>query len=138
MKLYYSGNKITKAHDTDLGFDLPIAEDVIIPPNKTMVVRTGIRMVFPEGVGGLIKDRSSMAKRGIFVHGGVIDPDYTGEIRVVLFNSNSNPIKLKRGERIAQLLLFPLMKVEVVEVDNIEDFATNKLRGEKGFGSSGK
>jgi dUTP pyrophosphatase len=124
----------TRAHHDDAGLDLYGLEDVTLEPRQGRMARTGIAIALPPRHVGLIADRSSMAKKGIKTAGGVIDAGYRGEIQVVLWNISSEPVHLKAGERIAQLLILPVATPAVAEVQSLDDTA----RGEKGFGSSGK
>lgn len=135
-KLREDAKPITKAHPSDLGWDLFALNDVILPPQSRALVNTGIAIRFPENIGGIIKDRSGMASKfGLHVMAGVIDPNYTGEIMVLLFNTNLIPVKLDKGDKIAQLVLMPVFQVsaltEVTELGGTD-------RGAKGFGSSGQ
>jgi dUTP pyrophosphatase len=124
----------TRAHPNDAGLDLYSLEDVSLGPGEGRVTRTGIAIGLPDGFVGLVADRSSLAKRGIKTAGGVIDAGYRGEIHIVLWNVSRERIELKSGERIAQLLLLPTVTPAVREVESLDE----TLRGEKGFGSSGK
>lgn len=125
----------TRAHPDDAGLDLYSLEDVIVEPAQGKVTKTGIAIALPQGFVGLVADRSSLAKRGIKTAGGVIDAGYRGEIHIVLWNISGAAIHLKRGERIAQLLILPIATPAPVEV---KKFDGETARGEKGFGSSGK
>lgn len=124
----------TRAHHDDAGLDLYSLEDILIEPGHGKVSRTGIALGLPKGFVALVADRSSMAKRGLKTAGGVIDAGYRGEIHIVMWNIGSEPTHIKRGERIAQLLIFPVATPAVNEVSTLDDTA----RGAKGFGSSGK
>ena len=124
----------TRAHPNDAGMDLYSLEDILLEPNQGKVSRTGIAVAVPEGYVGLVADRSSLAKRGVKTAGGVIDAGYRGEVHIVLWNISGEGISLKRGERIAQLLLIPVATPAVLEVETHDETA----RGVKGFGSSGK
>jgi dUTP pyrophosphatase len=125
----------TRAHPDDAGLDLYGLEEVILSPNQGKVARTGIAIALPQGYVGLVADRSSMGKRGIKTAGGVIDAGYRGEIHIVLWNISAEPVHLRAGERIAQLLVFPIATPAVNEVT---EFGHVTARGAKGFGSSGK
>jgi dUTP pyrophosphatase len=83
----------------------------------------------------LVCSRSGFAVRGIFVANapGIVDPDYTGEIQVILFNGSTEPHYVKHGDRIAQVLVVPFLANDIVEVDAFDTTA----RGDKGFGSTG-
>jgi dUTP pyrophosphatase len=123
----------------DLGYDLFALEDAALAPRATVKVRTGIAVEArnPEtgaALGLLIRDRSSMAARGIATTGGVIDAGYRGEVLVLMTNLSETPVELKAGEKIAQMIPAPILTGLVKEVETLEDSA----RAEKGFGSSGR
>jgi dUTP pyrophosphatase len=124
----------TRAHPDDAGLDLYGLEEFILAPGEGKVARTGIGVALPSGHVGLVADRSSMAKRGVKSAGGVIDAGYRGEIHIVLWNISGLPAAVKAGERIAQLLIFPITTPAVREV---KGFTGETARGAKGFGSSG-
>lgn len=125
-----------KAHAGDLGYDLFAADQASIHAGETKLVPTGISIQFPEGYGGLLRDRSSVAtKRGLFTVAGVIDNGYTGEILVALHNSTEGFQTIYRGDKIAQLILVPTVDFKVELVDEI---TSNDGRGENGFGSTGQ
>lgn len=110
---------------------------VEIAPHETTFIHTGISVEIPEGYCGLIFARSSMgAKRGLAPANkvGVIDADYRGEIMVTLHNHSEIPATVAPGERIAQLAIVPFLKAEFEEADELSD----TVRGEGGFGSTGK
>jgi dUTP pyrophosphatase len=124
----------TRAHADDAGLDLYALEDLILLPQKGGAARTGIAIALPKGFVGLIADRSSMAKRGIKTAGGVIDAGYRGEIQVVLWNLSGEIAEIKKGERIAQLLILPIATPAVMEARTLDE----TQRGVNGFGSTGK
>jgi dUTP pyrophosphatase len=124
-----------KAHSGDLGYDLFAAENANIYPGETVLVATGVAIQFPEGYGGIIKDRSSVAtQRKLFTVAGVIDNGYIGELKVALHNSGYNLQKIKVGDKVAQLILIPTVNFTVEEVDEV--FSADN-RGQDGFGSTG-
>lgn len=98
------------------------------------LIPTGIAIAIPPGYVGLIRDRSSLAKHGFFVVGGVIDSDFRGNIQVMLRCAGDWKISIEHGQRIAQLLIVPCPQLEVVEVTELD--ATE--RGAGGFGSTGR
>ena len=113
-----------------------IDEPVTIEPGKTYLVKTGIAMEIPEGYAGLIYARSGLAtKRGLAPANkvGVVDSDYRGEIMVSLHNHSDIPQTIKKGERIAQLVITPYLRGVFNEVGELSD----TVRGEGGFGSTG-
>ena len=124
-----------RAHSDDAGLDLFGLEEVNLSPKEGKVARTGIAIALPRGYVGLVADRSSLAKKGVKTAGGVIDAGYRGELHIVLWNISNEPIQLKAGERIAQLLVFPISTPAVKEV---KEFDHQTERGAKGFGSSGR
>lgn len=126
----------SKAHSGDLGYDLYAADQVTIYAGETHLISTGIAVQFPEGYGGLIRDRSSVAtKRHLFNVAGVIDNGYTGEIKVALYNSTDGIQTIYRGDKIAQMILIPTVDFEVEEVT---DITSHDGRGDNGFGSTGQ
>jgi dUTP pyrophosphatase len=123
----------------DLGYDLFALEGAVLDPHATARIRTGIAVEarHPETgtpLGLLVRDRSSMAARGVATTGGVIDAGYRGEILVLMTNLGVSAVELKAGEKIAQMIPVPVLTGLVQEVDTLEDSA----RAEKGFGSSGQ
>ena len=110
-------------------------EEIIINPSETVIIPTGISMAIPKGYVGLIYARSSLGtKRGLAPANkvGVIDSDYRGEVKVVLFNQSKNVQKIEPNERIAQIVITPYMKVNFTEVSELSETE----RGEGGFGST--
>jgi len=124
----------TRAHEGDAGLDLYALEDSTVPAGEGCVLRTGVALAVPRGHVGLVCDRSSMAKRGLKTAGGVIDAGYRGEVGVVVWNLSSLSQPVKKGERIAQLLIIPIAAPTPVEQDDLG--ATS--RGSGGFGSTGR
>jgi dUTP pyrophosphatase len=124
-----------KAHEGDLGLDLFALERTELWAGTVTLVRTGIACNFPVGVGALIRDRSSVAtKRQLFVVAGVIDAGYTGEIKVAFHNINYETQVFEPGDKIAQMILTPVITVPIIEQEQLQD----TTRGTGGFGSSGK
>ena len=123
----------------DLGYDVFALETVLLEPHKTMRVRTGISVEArnPEtgdALGLLVRDRSSIASRGIATTAGVIDAGYRGEVQIVMTNLGDSAIEIKAGEKIAQMIPVPVLTGPVQEVETLEVSA----RLGKGFGSSGR
>ncbi len=121
------------------GADLHVCidEDVLVKSGETYFAPTGIKIAIPRGYVGLIFARSGLAcKKGLAPANkvGVIDSDYRGEIFVALYNHSSEDIVVEPGERIAQLMIIPYLFANFNEVEELDD----TIRGEKGFGSSGK
>ncbi len=124
----------TRAHPDDAGLDLYALEDALIAPQVGRLVRTGIAAELPQGHVGMIADRSSMAKKGLKTAGGIIDAGYRGEIQVVLWNLSREEALVKKGERLAQMLILPIATPAVLEVKELGQTS----RGEGGFGSTGR
>jgi len=122
----------------DLGYDLYSAETVVFPPRGHAIVPTGvaIELTGADGapMGALVRDRSSMAARRLVTTAGVIDAGYRGEIKIVIENLADAEQTIHRGDKIANLLPYPVLTTRVEVVD---DLATSH-RGEGGFGSTGK
>lgn len=116
------------------GLDLKSIDDYILKPGTQTMISTGIRLKIPSGYYCQICDRSSMSLKGLKVLGGVIDSDYRGEIKILLFNLNSFEYVINKYDKVAQLIcikiLSPTLKVKK-ELDITE-------RNQKGFGSTGK
>lgn len=109
---------------------------VTIAPNTTKLIPTGLALLPPPNHLVLICSRSGLATKSVFVANapGVIDPDYTGEVKIILFNGGMEPLYVKHGDRIAQALVVPFARCELKE--SLGGFAQTE-RGEKGFGSTG-
>jgi dUTP pyrophosphatase len=123
----------------DAGFDLRAVEPFALAPGARATVGTGVALAIPPGVAGLVVPRSGLASRhGISVVNGpgLIDPNYRGEVRVVLVNLGEEPFAGEAGDRIAQLLLVPYLAPDVVAVEALPPSPDD--RGELGFGSSGR
>ena len=123
-----------RGSDGAAGYDLHSVENHVILAGHRAVISTGLKFEFPQGVYGRVAPRSGLAvKHGLHVGAGVVDPDYTGEVKVVLFNHDRVPFIVKPGYRIAQLIL---EKYEVHEIEEVYTI-TDTERGEGGFGSTG-
>jgi len=122
----------------DLGYDVFALETVVLGPRATVKVRTGIAVEARDprtgtALGLLVRDRSSMAARGLATTGGVIDAGYRGEILIVMTNLGDAAVELKAGEKIAQMVPVPVLTGRVELVETLEE----SVRAAKGFGSSG-
>ena len=127
----------TRAHDNDAGLDLYAAESARLAPGARVSVGTGLAVQIPDGVGGLVLPRSGLAiKHGITLANspGLIDPGYRGEVRVLLLNADPTlEFQVSPGDRIAQLLLVPVVHAKPLLADALDE----STRGAGGFGSSG-
>lgn len=119
------------------GLDLKAAEYALIPPGGRVLIKTGIKLAIPDGFAGLICPRSGLAlKHGVTVLNapGVLDADYRGEVGVILANFGERPFMVEPGDRIAQLMIQPVVRAELIQVESLDDTE----RGEGGFGHSGR
>jgi dUTP pyrophosphatase len=119
------------------GFDLHSIEDAVINPGERKLIGTGLAFEIEFGYEVQIRPRSGLAfKHGITVLNspGTIDSDYRGEIKVLLINHSNSPFEIKKGERIAQAVVAPVIQAEIIEVEEL----SSTDRGEGGFGSTGK
>ncbi|SEQ56311.1 dUTP diphosphatase [Sphingobium sp. YR768] len=118
------------------GMDVVSAEDMVLHPGGRHPVATGFALAIPDGYEIQVRPRSGLAlKHGITLPNtpGTIDADYRGELKVLLINHGDQPFPIKRGDRIAQLVVAPVQLASFVEVDSLDDTA----RGQGGFGSTG-
>lgn len=119
------------------GMDLRSVEEVVLNPLERRLVPTGLRVAIPEGYEGQVRPRSGLAVRhGISMVNtpGTIDSDYRGEIRVLLINLSDSIVQLEKGERIAQLVICPVVRAEIAVVEQLDETE----RGAGGFGSTGR
>ena len=124
----------TRGSGGAVGYDLYSVDEVVLSPSQRTLVGTGVAVVLPMKVYGRVAPRSGLTvKHGIHVGAGVIDPDYTGEIKVALFNLGDGPFEVKKGDRIAQLILERCETPYVREITEISETE----RGDGGFGSTG-
>jgi dUTP pyrophosphatase len=124
------------AHPGDAGMDLCSVESLVIPAGGRSLVRTGLKMALPAGYEAQVRPRSGLAlKRGVTVLNtpGTIDEGYRGEVGVILANFGNEDFSVEIGDRIAQMVIAPVVRAEIVEADELD--ATD--RGEGGFGSTG-
>ncbi|CCE62588.1 hypothetical protein TPHA_0C04380 [Tetrapisispora phaffii CBS 4417] len=126
----------TKGSSTAAGYDIYASQQCVIPSRGQGLVGTDISFTVPVGTYGRIAPRSGLAvKNGIQTGAGVVDRDYTGEVKVVLFNHSEKDFEIKKGDRVAQLILEKIVDdAEIVVVESLED----SERGAGGFGSTGK
>ena len=123
-----------RATEGSAGLDLSSSEDLIIPAHKWNAVPTGIAISVPRDCYARIAPRSGLAfKKGIDVGAGVVDSDYSGEIKVILFNHANEDFTIKKGDRIAQIIFERIFTNDLVEVEEL----TFTKRGNSGFGSTG-
>jgi dUTP pyrophosphatase len=127
------------ATDGSSGLDIHAAveTDVVLPPGDTILVPSGFKVAIPQGFEGQVRPRSGLAIKhgiGILNSPGTIDSDYRGEVKVILTNFGKTPFIIKRGERIAQMVISPVARAKWVEVPSIDETS----RGSGGFGHTGR
>ena len=126
-------------YQSDSGFDLRSSEDIWIHPNSRKLISTGMRFDIPEGYEIQVRSKSGLAlNQGIMVLNspGTVDSGYQGEIKVIMFNTTNEKVKIQKGQKMAQAVLCPVVSgkwVDLIRVDNIND----KDRNSNGFGSTG-
>ena len=132
---------ITPKYKTDgsSGVDLSafLDKEVVIKPNSSELIPTGLQVAIPEELEIQIRPRSGLAAKesiGVLNSPGTIDSDYRGELKIILFNHGKEDFIINNGDRIAQMVLVPILKMEFEEVDSLP----NTVRGQGGFGSTGK
>ena len=132
---------ITPKYKTDgsSGVDLSafLEKKVVIKPNSSELIPTGLQVAIPEEYEIQIRPRSGLAAKesiGVLNSPGTIDSDYRGELKIILFNHSNKDFIINNGDRIAQMVLVPILKMEFEEVDSLPD----TVRGQGGFGSTGK
>ena len=123
-----------RAHPWDGGLDLFSKEDGYIRANNFRVFDTGTHIEIPEGCTGLIRSRSGLMCMNGLTTDGTIDSHYTGSIRICLFNHGGSKYEVKKGDKIAQLVIVPCLLPELELVDSLEETD----RGNNGFGSTGR
>ena len=125
--------------DGSSGVDLSafLEKKVVIKPNSSELIPTGLQVAIPEELEIQIRPRSGLAAKesiGVLNSPGTIDSDYRGELKIILFNHSNKDFIINNGDRIAQMVLVPIIKMEFEEVDSLPD----TIRGQGGFGSTGK
>jgi len=117
-------------YDNDAGVDIRLTEDLTIAPQSTVTVGCGFGLKLPTGVMAQVITRSSISKQNITIGNAPIDASYTGEIHMMVSNNSDKELSFKRGDRLAQLVILPIITFKLVD--------SLKLRGQNGLGSSGK
>lgn len=140
----------TRAHEDDAGLDLYSTEDAVVPAGGSYVFDTGVHVELPDfyiigdykedvslgyvGTVGLIKSKSGLNVNHNITSEGVIDQGYTGSIRVKLYNHGTEDYHVKRGDKISQLVILPILTPTLELVEELDETE----RGDNGFGSTGK
>jgi len=131
-KVHPDAKMPTRGHIGDAGYDVYAVEDTIIPTYKTIVVPSGINIAIPPGYYVELHPRSSLALKSVYMKVGILDEGYRGDIGAIVF-ALQYPVTIKKGERIAQIILKKREEIDFEEVAQLPD----SDRGQKGFGSTG-
>ena len=135
MKIQLDQNALTptRAHETDAGLDLRSMENGLIFPKSHKVFRTGLHAEIPRNCVGMLTSKSGLMSKGITSR-GTIDSGFTGDIRAVLFNHSWWFKRIRKGQKITQLVIMPIITPPLELVDSLEETD----RGDNGFGSTGR
>lgn len=137
MKLKYMLDPGAKApmrgHENDAGLDLCSRVNAVLRPGMKASFDTGVHVLIPAGYVGLLTSKSGLMDQDVTSR-GTIDADYTGPIHAILFNHGQENVVIKKGQKITQLVILPIVKPELEEVTEMEETE----RGNNGFGSTGK
>jgi dUTP pyrophosphatase len=143
LKLEYTNESNNKepeyAYESDSGFDLRSTEDLWIQANDRKLIPTGLRFDIPDGYEIQVRSKSGLAlKQGLMVLNspGTVDSGYQGEVKVIIFNTTNERIKIEKGQKIAQAVLCPVVNGKWVNLIKVEEIG-EKDRNDKGFGSTG-
>lgn len=123
----------TRAHMNDAGIDIYATKDISCPRGERCSVSTGIAIEIEKGYFAMVSDKSSMARSGFKVNAGVVDAGYTGEVSVEIMNLTGTEKVIKKGQKVAQLIILPIALPSIESVDSLEE----SERGDQGWGSSG-
>lgn len=123
-----------REHITDAGLDIRAIDDGIVRAKQSLLFHTGVHVQLPKGTAGLFVSKSGLMVKHEITSTGLVDEGYSGEVLIKLFNHGDKDYEVKRGDKIAQLVVMPVMYEPVEIVNSIN----GGLRGEAGFGSTGK
>lgn len=121
-------------HPGDVGMDMYAMETVVVPPGGHVRLYHGFALEFPDGYAAVIMDKSSISKAGLTKMGGIFDAGFRGEYNTHLVNLSDKSYTIEEGDKVSQLIIFPVSIVELEETDILSESA----RGISGFGSTGK
>ena len=134
VKLTKGARMPTKSREGDAGYDFFILEDVEIEPHSTATIDTGVCVELPEGYAGCFAMRSSVCRCGLIMQQPLIDGNFRGELRAIIYNPTDYSVRLSKGSRAFSLFVFPVYSGELEQVDELSPTE----RGESWSGSSGK
>ena len=134
-RLHADAKLPTYAHPGDVGLDLYSMEAYTLKPGERKIFMLGFALEFDTGYGAFVKDKGSLPKiAGLHSMGGIFDAGYRGEYNVNLVNLGQEPYQIEKGQKIAQLVIFPVVIASLIETDTL----TDSSRGTGQFGSTGK
>ena len=122
-----------KSHLPDVGLDIFTPKEFWLRPLETITVGLELAVSIPEGFAGMLVPRSSITEKGLIIQTAVIDPDYTGEIHLIVTNCSNDVQRIKEGQRICSLVVYSVLNARIEEVEEM----TETERNTKGLGSSG-
>lgn len=134
IKLFKDVKLPIKSHLPDSGLDIFIPETFKISSLETKTIGLGIGVSIPEGYAGMLVPRSSIAEKGLIIQTAVIDPDYTGEIHLIITNCTKNEILIEKNQRVCSLIVYNVLNPYIKIVEEFE----KTDRGCNGLGSTGK
>jgi dUTP pyrophosphatase len=136
---YYGPHNLTRTKG-DAGYDIRYFDDtgfITMSPKSTYILETSLHVIIPSGYVGILKDRSSLAGKGLVTSGGVIDESYRGPIKVIMENTNNYDHQFSNGDKICQMIVVRVPHFVATQITK-EEFEKNTTdRGDKGFGSTG-
>lgn len=134
IKLFKNVQLPKKSHLPDSGLDCFMPESFELKPLETKTIGLGIGIQVPEGFAGMLVPRSSIAEKGLLIQTSIIDPDYTGEIHLIITNCSNNNVVIEKNQRVCSLVVYNVLNVRL---DIVYDFEQTD-RGNNGLGSTGK
>ena len=135
IKLFSDDVKLPiKSHLPDCGLDLFMPEQISLVPLETKTIGLKFGVAIPEGFAGMLVPRSSIAEKGLVIQTSVIDPDYTGEIHLIVTNCSSSTQILKKDSRVCSLIVYSILNPYIEVVDEL----ISTTRGKNGLGSTGE
>lgn len=123
-----------KSHLPDCGLDIFVPKDFEIKPFETITIGLGLCVAIPEGFAGMLVPRSSIAEKGLIVQTAIIDPDYTGEIHLIITNCSCTRYIINKGQRVCSLVVYSVLNCRIEDVEELPQTE----RGSNGLGSTGK
>lgn len=123
-----------KSHLPDVGLDIFMPTSFCLKPLETKTIGLELALQIPEGFAGMLVPRSSISEKGLIIQTAIIDPDYTGEIHLIITNCSNNVVSIEAGMRVCSLVVYSVLNVRLEEVDALQETE----RGKNCLGSSGK